>query len=142
MSLANQRASPEYQEAVKVTEEIESPSLGFIRPSDHKAGVNSQNTAIIKQNNTLIYLVIKQAQRLEEIGESIERLKRNIEALVRKESEPAELDEAIKGLTQRLESLTVSGKAPVGGKKGPIYVFKDPNKIFEEEYGREKSLKK
>ncbi|KAL8239523.1 hypothetical protein R6Q59_016090, partial [Mikania micrantha] len=85
MSLANQRASLEYQEAVKATEENESSSLGFIRPTDFKSGVNSLNSAIIKQNNTLIYLVVKQVQKLERLSEEVEKVKRPLEELGKRE---------------------------------------------------------
>ncbi|KAD6454440.1 hypothetical protein E3N88_09146 [Mikania micrantha] len=135
MSIANQRASSEYQEAIRAIEETESPSLGFVKPSDYKTGATSLSSAIIKQNNTLIYLLIKQAQRLEEFEEEVGNLRRNIEALGKREAGPANLEESIEGLTKRIDNLSI--KAPTKVKQGPIYVFKDPNKIFQEEYAKE-----
>ncbi|AIT58608.1 ORF2 [Yacon necrotic mottle virus] len=137
MSLANQKASISYQEAVEATEGIETPALGFIRPSDYKTGATSLSSAIIKQNNTLLYLLIAQAQKLEEIKEEIEKLKRNLTTLEKRESAPLNLEDSIDSLTKRIDNLSLTKKNPVGGKQGPIYVFKDPNKIFKEEYEKE-----
>ncbi|KAD2393672.1 hypothetical protein E3N88_40649 [Mikania micrantha] len=136
MSLANQRAT------VKATEEIESPLLGFIRPTDFKSGVNSLNSAIIKQNNTLIYLVVKQVQKLEKLSEEVEKVKRNLKELGKREVKPLDLEESIEGLTKRLNSLSITGKTTVERKKGPIYVYKDPKKTFKEEYEKEVQSKK
>ncbi|KAD4584343.1 hypothetical protein E3N88_21944 [Mikania micrantha] len=138
MSLVNLRTSSDYQEAVTATEEIESPTLGFIRPSDFKTGSITLSTAIIKQNNTLIYLVTKQAERLSELGGEVERLKRAVEVLGKREVKPVDLEDSIESLTKRLDNLAISGKPSASNKKGQIYVFKDPHKIFKEEYEKQK----
>ncbi|KAL8223880.1 hypothetical protein R6Q57_019355 [Mikania cordata] len=138
MSLANQRTSSDYEEAVTTTEEIESPALGFIRPSDFKAGSVTLSINIFKQNNTLIYLATKQAKRLGELGEEVEKLKRTIEALGKREVKLVDLEDSIESLTKRLDSLAISGKPSASNKKGQIYVFKDPHKIFKEEYEKQK----
>ncbi|KAL8201692.1 hypothetical protein R6Q57_010839 [Mikania cordata] len=117
MSLANQRTNSDYQKAVTATEEIESPALGFIRPSDFKAGSVTLSTTIIKQNNTLIYLATKQAKRLGEIGEEVENLKRTIEALGKREAKPVDLEDSIESLTKRLDSLAISGKPSASNKR-------------------------
>ena len=83
MSIANQKASLEYQEAVQATEEVESPALGFTRPSDFRGGVSSLNSAIIKQNNTLLYLLVKQSQRLLEFEEKLDKIKREVETITK-----------------------------------------------------------
>ncbi|GKD33481.1 hypothetical protein Tco_1248990 [Tanacetum coccineum] len=36
MSLANQKATTEYQEAIQATEDLESPAVGFAKTSDYK----------------------------------------------------------------------------------------------------------
>ncbi|KAL8226265.1 hypothetical protein R6Q59_000189 [Mikania micrantha] len=125
-------------ETVTATEEIESPALGFIRQLHFKTGSITLNTAIIKQNNTLIYLVTKQAERLSELGGEVEKLKRAIEVLGKREVKPVDLEDSIESLTKRLDNLAISGKPSASNKKGQIHVFKDPHKIFKEEYEKQK----
>nr|GEX50624.1 hypothetical protein [Tanacetum cinerariifolium] len=60
MSLANQKATTEYQEAIQATEDIEPPAVGFAKTADYKGGLANQVNAVIKQNNTLLYLASKQ----------------------------------------------------------------------------------
>ncbi|GJS59275.1 hypothetical protein Tco_0654059 [Tanacetum coccineum] len=40
MSLANQKATTEYQEAIQATEDLESPTVGFAKTSDYKGGLS------------------------------------------------------------------------------------------------------
>lgn len=47
-----------YRDAVAATEQIEPPSLGFIRPSEFQ-GPTSGSSAIIKQNNTQLQLLVQ-----------------------------------------------------------------------------------
>ncbi|GJR11796.1 hypothetical protein Tco_0794448 [Tanacetum coccineum] len=42
MSLANQKATTEYQEAIQATEDLESPAVGFAKTSDYKGGLAVQ----------------------------------------------------------------------------------------------------
>ncbi|GJR24435.1 hypothetical protein Tco_0972962 [Tanacetum coccineum] len=42
MSLANQKATTEYQEAIQATEDLESPAVGFAKTSDYKGGLTNQ----------------------------------------------------------------------------------------------------
>ncbi|KAG6497875.1 hypothetical protein ZIOFF_045781 [Zingiber officinale] len=60
-------------EALKATENIEAPSLGFVRPADHK-GPTSGTTAAIKQANTQIQLLVTILERLEALDERIRKL--------------------------------------------------------------------
>ncbi|GKC00031.1 hypothetical protein Tco_0986167 [Tanacetum coccineum] len=45
MSLANQKATTEYQEAIQATEDLESPAVGFAKTSDYKGGLTNQVNA-------------------------------------------------------------------------------------------------
>ncbi|GKB42596.1 hypothetical protein Tco_0887538 [Tanacetum coccineum] len=64
MSLANLKATTKYQEAIQATEDLESPAVGFAKTSDYKGGLAVQVNAVIKQNNTLLYLATKKSQKL------------------------------------------------------------------------------
>ncbi|KAG6493295.1 hypothetical protein ZIOFF_048274 [Zingiber officinale] len=66
-------ATNNYKEALKATENIEAPSLGFARPADHK-GPTSRATTSIKQANTQIQLLVTILERLEALDESIRKL--------------------------------------------------------------------
>nr|GFB22106.1 hypothetical protein [Tanacetum cinerariifolium] len=75
MSLANLKATTEYQEAIQATEDIEPPAVGFAKTTDYKGGLANQVNDVIKQNNTLLYLASKQSQKLIELEEKFDRLK-------------------------------------------------------------------
>ena len=135
MSLAGARASSSYQEAIQVLETLESPAVGFAKPSDYPTGGGTHLKVLIKQNNTLLYLLIRQAQQLRDFEEKVEQLKKRIEA--KQELTPTELGDSISKLTDKLEQASISGKSlPTERKQGPIYVFKNPHTIFKEEYSR------
>ncbi|GJX30291.1 hypothetical protein Tco_0238370 [Tanacetum coccineum] len=85
MSLANQKATTEYQEAIQATEDLESPAVGFAKTSDYK-GV--------------------------ELEEKFDKLKQEIHTIKEKEVQPAELEDSISSLAKRLDSFSISGKLP------------------------------
>ncbi|GKC78564.1 hypothetical protein Tco_1129338, partial [Tanacetum coccineum] len=95
MSLANLKATTEYQEAIQATEEIESPPVGFAKTSDYKGGLTNQVNVVIKQNNTLLYLASKQSQKLIELKEKFDRLKQKVHTIIEKEIQPADLEDSI-----------------------------------------------
>ncbi|GJU04267.1 hypothetical protein Tco_1114605 [Tanacetum coccineum] len=53
MSLANQKATTEYQEAIQATEDLESPAVGFAKTSDYKGGLTNQVNALEDQERQL-----------------------------------------------------------------------------------------
>ena len=137
MSLANQKATIEYQEAIQATEDFESPAVGFAKTTDYKEGLATQVKAIIKQNNTLLYLVTKQSQKLGDIEEKFDKLKQEVQAIIKQKTQPADLEDSISSLAKRLDNFTISGKLPTKKSDGQIYVFEDPKKIFKEQFGKE-----
>ena len=137
MSLANQKATIEYQEAIQATEDFESPAVGFAKTTDYKEGLATQVKAIIKQNNTLLYLVTKQSQKLGDIEEKFDKLKQEVQAIIKQKTQPADLEDSISSLAKWLDNFTISGKLPTKKSDGQIYVFEDPNKIFKEQFGKE-----
>ncbi|GJZ74973.1 Orf y [Tanacetum coccineum] len=86
MNLANQKATTEYQEAIQATEDLESLAVGFAKTSDYKGGLAVQVNAVIKQNNTLLYLATKQSQKLIELEEKFDKLKQEIHTIIEKDS--------------------------------------------------------
>ncbi|GJV64983.1 hypothetical protein Tco_1475811 [Tanacetum coccineum] len=112
MSLANQKATTEYQEAILATEDLESPAVGFAKTSDYKGGLTNQVNAVIKQNNTLLYLATKQSQKLVELEEKFDKLKQEIHTIKEREVQPADLEDSISSLAKRLDSFSISGKLP------------------------------
>nr|GEY27978.1 hypothetical protein [Tanacetum cinerariifolium] len=137
MSLANQKATTEYQEAIQATEDIEPPAVGFAKTADYKGGLANQVNAVIKQNNTLRYLASKQSQKLIELEEKFDRLKQQVNTIIEKEIQPADLEDSISSLAKRLDNFSISGKIPVKRSDGKIHVFEDPNKIFKEQFDKE-----
>jgi hypothetical protein len=135
MSIASVRISSDFQEAISASEDFDSPAVGFARSSDYKSGVAAQNAAVIKQNNTLLYLVAKQNQRLQNVEEKIEKLQKEVSRS--KEVAPADLEESIANLSKRLDKASIKEKQVAPRKQGPVYFYQDPNKIFAEEYKKD-----
>ncbi|GKG35309.1 hypothetical protein Tco_0440463, partial [Tanacetum coccineum] len=85
MSLANQNVTTEYQEAIQATEDLESPAVGFVKTSEYKGGLAIQVNAVIKQNNTFLYLAIKQSQKLIELEEKLNKLQQEVHTVIEQE---------------------------------------------------------
>nr|GEY77865.1 TPA: orf y [Tanacetum cinerariifolium] len=109
MSLANLKATTEYQEAIQATEDIEPPAVGLEKTTYYKGGLTNQVNAIIKQNNTLLYLASKQSQKLIELEEKFDRLKQKVHTIIEKEIQPADLVDSISSLAKRLDNFSISG---------------------------------
>ncbi|GJX81749.1 Orf y [Tanacetum coccineum] len=133
MSLANQKATTEYQEAIQATEDLESPAVGFAKTSDYKGGLTNQVNAVIKQNNTLLYLATKQSQKLVELEEKFDKLKQEIHTIKEREVQPADLEDSISSLAKRLDSFSISGKLPTQ-KDSLKYQEKDEQILFQLKY--------
>ncbi|GJU00396.1 hypothetical protein Tco_1110734 [Tanacetum coccineum] len=108
MSLANLKATTEYQDAIHASEDIEAPVVGFAKTSDYKEGVTNQVNVVIKQNNTLLYLASKQSQKLIELKEKFDRLKQKVHTIIEKEIQPADLEDSISSLAKRLDNFSIS----------------------------------
>nr|GEZ40699.1 hypothetical protein [Tanacetum cinerariifolium] len=108
MSLANIKATTKYQEAIQATEDIEPPAVGFAKTADYKGGLTNQVNAVIKQNNTLLYLASKQSQKLIELEEKFDRLKQKVQTIIEKEIQPADLEDSISSLAKRLDNFSIS----------------------------------
>ncbi|GKA11393.1 Orf y [Tanacetum coccineum] len=132
------KANPDYIEAKQATEEIETPSIGFAAPFEFKEGTIKMLGALIKQNNTILYLLIKQGEEVRTIREELIEVKGRLKELEKQEATPQEFGEAIADLTKRLEKVGISEKTLPKSKQGPIYVNQDPSKIFATQFSKEK----
>nr|GEW25615.1 hypothetical protein [Tanacetum cinerariifolium] len=81
MSLANLKATIEYQEAIQATEDIEPPTVGFA----------------------------KTKEKLIELEEKFDRLKQKVHTIIEDEIQPADLEDSISSLAKRLDNFSISG---------------------------------
>ncbi|QED42802.1 ORF2 [Dioscorea badnavirus A] len=122
MSLINSRGKLSYQEAVSVTEDLEPPALGFAKPSDHKGSVSSLSGAVIKQNNTIIQLLVSLHEKVDSLEDKVRRLEAGKVSIT---------EEITNDLVSRISKLKL-GDRPVP-KKGKLLVNRDPRLIIKEE---------
>lgn len=123
MSAPPTSSSKEYLEALRATESIEPPAVGYTRPAEYK-GLASAIASVQKQNNTIIQLFTQLFTQLNTIQGEILSLKEEQKTSVQQE---ALLDQVI----TKLGKLSISEKLPE--KTGKLLVHKDPVVIFQEE---------
>ena len=122
--------SEDYKEALAATTSLGAPAVGFAK-LDEFGDTKEAVRAIIKQNNLLIQLLVQIKQDLDDCKTTINEVQRKLAANKEPESH---ITDAISNLEANLHKLSLG--EPVKQKprpKGPIYVFKDPLKILEEE---------
>lgn len=123
MSAPPTSSSKEYLEALRSTEFIEPPAVGYTRPAEYK-GLASAIASVQKQNNTIIQLFTQLFTQLNTIQGEILSLKTEQKTSAQQE---ALLDQVI----TKLGKLSISEKLPE--KTGKLLVHKDPVTIFQEE---------
>ncbi|XP_042444770.1 OVARIAN TUMOR DOMAIN-containing deubiquitinating enzyme 7-like isoform X3 [Zingiber officinale] len=133
MSYINTQATNSYKDAVRATEGIEAPALGFCRPAEYK-GATSSSTAIIKQANTQIQLLVSILEKLESLEERIKKIEGKIAVSSNLQQETALPDNLIQSLTDRIKTLSIQEKPKES--KGKLRVFTDPFTILEEEQAK------
>ncbi|KAG6485640.1 hypothetical protein ZIOFF_054203 [Zingiber officinale] len=106
-------------------------AIGFARPSDYQ-GPALGNSAIIRQNNTQIQLLVQIAENLKDIQADPKIIIEQTKGGVKATPIPDDLVEKLKNLT-----LGPSEKPKEGSRK--LRVFKDPYKILKEEQEKLKS---
>lgn len=116
-------ASPEYLEALRSTESIEPPAVGYTKPAEYK-GLASAIASIQKQNNTIIQLFTQLFTQLAAVKGEVRSLR--TEGSSSKQSEEL-LDQVI----AKLGKLAIAEKLPE--KTGKLLVHKDPVIIYLEE---------
>ncbi|PON52004.1 hypothetical protein PanWU01x14_212470 [Parasponia andersonii] len=115
--------SATYKQAIKATNQIEEPSLGFVRPADNRGGT-SGSTAIIKQNNTQIQLLVQTVELLKDLQERVKKLETVIQ------SKPSSSSGTIsEDLVEKLSKLSIVEQQPPPKKepKGTLRVFRNPS---------------
>lgn len=115
-----------YKEALQATDQIEAPSVGFAKPSEHQ-GALSDNSTIIKQNNTQIQLLVQ-------IVETLEKIKTDLKAFIEKLSTNRASSTSIpEELVTKLTNLSLGSSEKPKETKGKLRVFRDPYQILREE---------
>ena len=124
-----------YLDALTATESIEEPAVGFVKPTEQKSNI----TAAIKQNNTILQLLVKISEDLSDCKDAIKDIKRVVAE--KSAGTSADIPKTIEELEKSLKKLSLG--EPIKRKPkpaAPFYVFKDPKKIFEEE--KKKAIQK
>jgi len=121
-----------YTDALKATETLGTPAVGFVKPTEVTERITSVQ---LKQNNTVLQILIKIKEDLEDLKVAVRR----IEAAKAKEAQPEELSTSIDELQKQLSKLSL-GAGPsqprVTKPKGKLFVFKNPQDIFNTEKNR------
>ncbi|XP_074567333.1 actin-depolymerizing factor 11-like [Curcuma longa] len=113
-----------YELQAKATEQIESPAVGFAKPSEYQ-GPSSGNSAIIKQNNT-------QLQLLAQIAESLKDIQADLKTIIEQTKEGKIVTPLPDSLIEKLQNLPLGQSEKPREGRGKIKVFKDPYKMLKE----------
>ncbi|UVW45034.1 ORF2 [Badnavirus tessellopandani] len=109
----------DYLEALLNTNSLGAPSQGFIKDTEvSTSGQVSIQKSIIKQNNSIIELLVSLHKKLDKL--QIEK----------------DTQKSIDDLSEQLSKISLGSTSSTSAqakKKTPFYVFKDPQLIFEEE---------
>ncbi|KAG6474210.1 hypothetical protein ZIOFF_068134 [Zingiber officinale] len=109
-----------YRDVISATDQLEAPPIGFAKSSDYQGSPSI--SAIIKQNNTQIQLLVQIAESLKEIHAELRAEgKRN-----------AVITSLPEDLIEKLQALSL-GPSKAQEKQGKLCVFQDPYKILKEE---------
>ncbi|GJZ07195.1 RNA-directed DNA polymerase [Tanacetum coccineum] len=114
MSLVIAKVNPDYVKAKQATEDIETPSIGFAAPSEFKEGTIKTLGVLIKQNNTILYLLIKQGEEVKTKEKNLLKFKgRLMYPRDNKKRTTGILEtQAIADLTKRLEKKMSQRRVP------------------------------
>ena len=125
MNHISSRNTESYKEALKATESIEPPSLGFLKTNDFM-GTLSHQVAVIKQHNVQIQLLIQIAEDIKGIRTELQTI-RELQQTRSTQSQVVPED-----LITKLANLNLGPSERPKETKGKILVFKDPIKILQE----------
>lgn len=126
---SNYNRSDSYLGALRATDQVEPPSLGITRPSEHQ-GTQTGNTAIIKQNNTQLVLLTQIADSLKEIHKELQLINRRLTAT------PSTTEVIPEALITKLQNLTLGPPERRKEPQGKFLVLKNPYKLLKEEQER------
>ena len=118
-----------YLDALRATESIEVPAEGFATPSSSQ----KPPSTIIKQNNTIIQLLIKISEKLDDCLGTVKDIKGVVTERTAGTSSGI-TEKVVEDLEKSLQKLNLGEIVPKPKPKpAPFYVYKDPVKILEEE---------
>ena len=119
-----------YLNALRATESIEAPAEGFVKPIDSN---QKATITLIKQNNTIIQLLVKISENLEDCLDTVKDI-RKVVAEKSAGTTSGVSDKVLEDLQRGLQKLNLGEVNPKPKQKpAPFYVFKNPAKILEEE---------
>lgn len=123
-------ATKAYRQSLASTESLDPPSIGFLKPVQG-IGLSS----VLKQNNTIIQLLVSISEKLEDIQADLSNLKKEVTIKGKAQATSEDLEPILDELQKKLEGLHIGEPRPQK-KKSPFFVFKDPLKIYESEKRR------
>ncbi|THU58537.1 hypothetical protein C4D60_Mb03t15400 [Musa balbisiana] len=119
------RNTESYKEALRATENIDAPSLGFLKPTDYP-GTLSHQAIVIKQHNTQLQLLVQ-------IAEDIKGIRAELQAIREQGQAKASTSLGIpEDLITKLSNLSLGPTEKPKEPKGKILVFRDPLQILRE----------
>lgn len=126
----NHSRSESYQGALRATEQIEPPAIGFAKPSEYQ-GAFAGNTAIIKQNNMQIQLLFH-------IAESLKEIQRDLQIIIRNQAQSSDASAEVipEALIFKLQNLSLGPSDRKKEPRGKLTVFQDPYKLLKEEQAK------
>lgn len=122
--------SEELKRALRATEPIEPPAVGFVKSYDYQNKLAGAVASIQKQNNTLLQLFVQLFEKVETIQQDLKEIKKGLAAPTATESS----DELLNQVIAKLGKLSIADKVPE--KQGRLLVHKDPVIIYQEETER------
>lgn len=127
MNYTFSKGTNSYKDAVRATESIKPPALGFVKPSDYPSTI-ANNTAIIKQNNVQIQLLVQ-------ISESLKEIRSDLQTILEHQKKGAEgiFPVIPESIITKLSNLSLGASEKPKESKGKLLVFKDHLKILKEE---------
>ena len=123
----NTQNTQAYNQTIHATDPIETPAVGFVKPADHRGGT-SGTTAIIKQNNTQIQLLVQIYEQIKNLEAEVKILKDQV-SKQKGVQLPSDITDELSAQLTRLSLGNPRRKE----KKGTLKVFKDPFVILQEE---------
>ena len=118
-----------YLDALRATESIEVPAEGFATPSSSQ----KPPSTIIKQNHTIIQLLIKISEKLDDCLGTVKDIKGVVTERTAGTSSGI-TEKVVEDLEKSLQKLNLGEIVPKPKPKpAHFYVYKDPVKILEEE---------
>nr|WEX32085.1 putative nucleic acid binding protein [Dioscorea bacilliform AL virus] len=119
--------SEELKRALKATEPIEPPAVGFVKSYDYQNKLAGAVASTQKQNNTILQLFMQLFEKIAEVKADIEVIKKQLAAPTEREASDNLLNQVI----TKLGKLSLADKVPE--KPGKLLVWKDPALIYQEE---------